>query len=109
MNITDDDLQRMSWWQREKYFRRIRAEIKALSEDQPDTFDEVAAVVPIDRPRNVGRKTKKKAKRGDRPARRIRVYKVGPSLWEMTDGLNTVRTSNAATAWSLIRRLGGER
>lgn len=111
MNITEADFERMSWWQRQQYLKRIRAEIRATYDDkpEPDAFDEVAAVVPIDTPRNPGRKTKKKAKRGQRPGRRIRVYKIGPQLWEMTDGLNTVRTSNAATAWSLIRRLGAGR
>jgi hypothetical protein len=94
--MTDHDLERMSWHARQRYYKRIRKELAELSDAplEPDVFDEVLA----DEYQHAG------------PAvpvgpRRIRVYRLRPRLWEMSDGVNTVRAPSAEAAWSLIAKL----
>ena len=40
-----------------------------------------------------------------RPAPKVRVYRVQPGCWEITNGVSTARTATAQAAWRLLDTL----
>ncbi|MFM1964920.1 MAG: hypothetical protein RL134_645 [Actinomycetota bacterium] len=79
-HISQVDWDRMPWYAREKAARRAGTAIVVVGE-QPD------------RP-----KMPKAAKQ----RRRIRIYRVEPYCWEITNGVSTARTFSAEAAWRLL-------
>jgi hypothetical protein len=37
---------------------------------------------------------------------KVRVYRVAPGCWEITNGISTARTATAQAAWRLFQHLG---
>lgn len=37
---------------------------------------------------------------------KVRIYRVAPGCWEITNGLSTARTATAQAAWRLLDMLG---
>jgi hypothetical protein len=82
-NISPEDWERMPWYAREKAQRRHSVRTVKARSSMPHAT----------------------TKQTGKPKRRIRVYRVEPGYWEVTDGVSTARTATAQAAWSLLARL----
>lgn len=85
-HIRADDWRHMSWHAREKAQRAAGIPRLTVVDEAPD------------RPRTA---------RAPRLRRRIRVYRVEPCCWEITDGVSTARAASAEVAWRLLAHLEG--
>jgi len=84
-NISPATWLRMPWHARQKAQRAAGIPLIVVEDEQPDT----------------PRMTK-----APQPRRRIRIHRVEPQCWEITDGVSTARTASAEAAWRLLTDLG---
>jgi hypothetical protein len=96
----------MSWHAREKAVIRARRIARPTIETQPPP------PAPVDDGRGPGRlaeavlaTTPRRKKPEPMPRVKVRVYRIAPGCWEVTNGLTTARTSSAEAAWRLLADL----
>jgi hypothetical protein len=84
-HISEADWLRMSWHARQKAQRAAGIPLSVVDDEE------------LDAPRMT---------KAPQPRRRIRIHRIEPRCWEITDGVSTARTASAEAAWRLLAHLG---